>query len=253
MGTPGERREALVIGIGFAFFITRSITRPVGEVSAAAKKMAGGDFNFDLKSDAKDEVGDVVRAVADVQSSVKRMIADASMLSDAAVAGKLSTRADATKHQGDFGRIVVKDGANIQDNCVMHGFPGQDTVVEEEGHIGHGAILHGCVIGRNALVGMSAVIIDGAVIGENSIVGASAFVKANAEMPANHLIIGSPAKAIRTLSEQELAWKKQGTREYQVLVERCKQTLHQVEPLREVEAGRKRLEFDENLRPKTQR
>nr|MBP7656365.1 HAMP domain-containing protein [Pseudoxanthomonas sp.] len=97
---------ALVIGIGFAFFITRSITRPVGEVSAAAKKMAGGDFNFDLKSDAKDEVGDVVRAVADVQSSVKRMIADASMLSDAAVAGKLSTRADATKHQGDFGRIV---------------------------------------------------------------------------------------------------------------------------------------------------
>lgn len=109
--------------------------------------------------------------------------------------------------RGDFGRIVVKDGANIQDNCVMHGFPGQDTVVEEEGHIGHGAILHGCVIGRNALVGMSAVIIDGAVIGENSIVGASAFVKANAEMPANHLIIGSPAKAIRTLSEQELAWK----------------------------------------------
>lgn len=85
--------------------------------------------------------------------------------------------------RGDFGRIVVKDGANIQDNCVMHGFPGQDTVVEEEGHIGHGAILHGCTIGRNALVGMSAVIIDGARIGENSIVGASAFVKANAEMP----------------------------------------------------------------------
>jgi phenylacetic acid degradation protein len=107
----------------------------------------------------------------------------------------------------------------------------------EDGHIGHGAILHGCVIGRNALVGMSAVIIDGAVIGENSIVGASAFVKANAEMPANHLIIGSPAKAIRTLSEQELAWKNRvpvNTR----LVERCKQTLHQVEPLREVEAGR---------------
>ncbi|PLP28165.1 phenylacetic acid degradation protein PaaY, partial [Klebsiella michiganensis] len=88
-------------------------------------------------------------------------------------------------------------------------------------------------------------------IGENSIVGASAFVKANAEMPANHLIVGSPAKAIRTLSEQELAWKKQGTREYQVLVERCKQTLHQVEPLKEAESDRKRLIFDENLRPKS--
>ncbi len=143
--------------------------------------------------------------------------------------------------RGDFGRIVVKDGANIQDNCVMHGFPEQDTVVGEDGHIGHSAILHGCIIRRNALVGMNAVVMDGAVIGENSIVGASAFVKAKAEMPANYLIVGSPAKAIRELSEQELAWKKQGTHEYQVLVTRCKQTLHQVEPLREIEPGRKRL------------
>ncbi|HGV2794643.1 phenylacetic acid degradation protein PaaY, partial [Escherichia coli] len=122
--------------------------------------------------------------------------------------------------------------------------------VEEDGHIGHSAILHGCIIRRNALVGMNAVVMDGAVIGENSIVGASAFVKAKAEMPANYLIVGSPAKAIRELSEQELAWKKQGTHEYQVLVTRCKQTLHQVEPLREVEPNRKRLVFDENLRPK---
>ncbi|MBV0807361.1 phenylacetic acid degradation protein PaaY, partial [Escherichia coli] len=105
--------------------------------------------------------------------------------------------------RGDFGRIVVKDGANIQDNCVMHGFPEQDTVVGEDGHIGHSAILHGCIIRRNALVGMNAVVMDGAVIGENSIVGASAFVKAKAEMPANYLIVGSPAKAIRELSEQE--------------------------------------------------
>ena len=153
--------------------------------------------------------------------------------------------------RGDFGRIVVKDGANIQDNCVMHGFPGQDTVVEEDGHIGHGAILHGCVIGRNALVGMSAVIIDGASIGENSIVGASAFVKARADMPANHLIVGSPAKAIRRLTEQELAWKKQGTREYQVLVERCQNTLFEVQPLTEEEPNRKRLEFDDSLKPKS--
>ena len=107
------------------------------------------------------------------------------------------------------------------------------------------------MIGRNALVGMSAVIIDGATIGENSIVGACAFVKARAEMPANHLIIGSPAKAIRSLTEQELEWKKQGTREYQVLVDRCQKTLVAVEPLTEEEPGRKRLEFDENLQPKS--
>lgn len=135
----------------------------------------------------------------------------------------------------------------------MHGFPEQDTVVEEDGHIGHSAILHGCVIGKNALVGMNAVILDGAVIGENSIVGAAAFIKAKAEMPANHLIVGSPAKAIRALSEEEIAWKRRGTREYQVLVDRCKQTMHQVEPLREVEAGRKRLEFGDDLRPKSTR
>ena len=98
---------------------------------------------------------------------------------------------------------------------------------------------------------MSAVIIDGAIIGENSIVGASAFVKARAEMPANHLIVGSPAKAIRMLTEQELVWKKQGTREYQVLVGRCQQTLAEVEPLTAVEPDRKRLEFDENLQPKS--
>lgn len=133
----------------------------------------------------------------------------------------------------------------------MHGFPEQDTVVEEDGHIGHSAILHGCVIRRNALVGMNAVIMDGAVIGENSIVGAAAFVKAKAEMPADHLIVGSPAKAIRSLSVDEMEWKKRGTREYQVLVERCKLTMHQVEPLREVEEGRMRLVFDENLRPKS--
>lgn len=104
---------ALVIGLGFAIFITRSITRPVGEVSAAAKKMAIGDFNFDLKSDARDEVGEVVRAVADVQASVKRMIADAGMLSDAAVAGKLATRADASRHQGDFQKIVQGVNATL--------------------------------------------------------------------------------------------------------------------------------------------
>ncbi|EIW3593772.1 phenylacetic acid degradation protein PaaY [Salmonella enterica] len=153
--------------------------------------------------------------------------------------------------RGDFGRIVVKDGANIQDNCVMHGFPGQDTVVEEDGHIGHGAILHGCVIGRNALVGMRAVIMDGAIIGENSIVGASAFIKARAEMSANYLIVGSPAKAIRTLTEQELEWKKQGTREYQVLVERCQKTLFEVKPLTAEEPDRKRLEFDKDLKSKS--
>ncbi len=149
--------------------------------------------------------------------------------------------------RGDFGRIIVKDGANIQDNCVMHGFPENDTVVEEDGHIGHGAILHGCHIARNALVGMNAVVMDGARIGENCIIGAAAFVKAQAEFERNTLIIGSPAKAVRPLRGEEIDWKRQGTAEYQALVLRCQHSMHQVEPLREVEADRPTLVFENGL------
>jgi len=75
--------------------------------------------------------------------------------------------------RGDFGRLILKRGANLQDSCVMHGFPHTDTVIEEDGHIGHGAILHGCTIKRDALVGMNAVVMDGAVIGEESRLHAS--------------------------------------------------------------------------------
>ena len=67
--------------------------------------------------------------------------------------------------RGDFGRIVLEEGANLQDTCVMHGFPDSDTVVERNGHIGHGAVLHGCRIGADALVGMNAVVMDNARIG----------------------------------------------------------------------------------------
>ena len=101
---------AVLFAVGFGVFVTRSITRPVGEVLDAANKMAAGDFNFTLKSDATDEVGNVVRAVGNVQSGVRAMIDDAAMLSKAAVEGKLATRADATKHPGDFRKIV--EGVN---------------------------------------------------------------------------------------------------------------------------------------------
>ena len=127
--------------------------------------------------------------------------------------------------RGDFGRLILERGANLQDTCVMHGFPGTDTVVEEDGHIGHGAVLHGCRIGKNALVGMNAVIMDNASIGESSIVAASAFVKAGAEIPPRSLAAGMPAKVIRELSAEEIAWKGEGTRTYQDLTRRCLATM----------------------------
>lgn len=145
--------------------------------------------------------------------------------------------------RGDFGRLILEAGANLQDTCVMHGFPGTDTVVEEDGHIGHGAVLHGCRIGRNALVGMNAVIMDNAVVGESTIIAASAFVKAGMVLPARSLVAGMPAKIIRELSEEEIAWKVAGTRTYQDLTRRCLATLTPVEPLTAVEPDRKRIEM----------
>ena len=143
--------------------------------------------------------------------------------------------------RGDFGRLVIGVGVNIQDTCVMHGFPGTDTVVGENGHIGHGAVLHGCRVGRDALVGMNAVIMDNAVIGEASIVAASAFVKASQEIPPRVLVAGMPAKVIRPLSDEEIAWKADGTRTYQDLTRRCLATLVETDPLTAVESDRKRI------------
>ncbi len=145
--------------------------------------------------------------------------------------------------RGDFGRIVLEEGSNLQDTCVMHGFPGTDTVVEEDGHVGHGAVLHGCRVGRNALIGMNAVIMDNAMIGEAAIVAACAFVKAGMEIPARMLAAGIPAKVVRELSAQEMAWKADGTRCYQGLTLRSFTSLRVCAPRTEMEPGRKRFEF----------
>ena len=133
--------------------------------------------------------------------------------------------------RGDIGRLELKAGSNVQDTCVVHCFPGKDVVVHENGHVGHGAVLHGCTVGRNALIGMNAVLMDDAVVGENSIVGALAFVKEGTEIPANTLWAGAPAKQIRELSEKEIGWKSRGTEVYQHLAQRHLQTEEEVNPL----------------------
>jgi len=139
---------------------------------------------------------------------------------------------------------VLEAGSNVQDCCVMHGFPSTDTVVEEDGHIGHGAVLHGCVVKRNAMVGMNAVVMDEAVIGESAIVAACAFVKAGANIPPRSLAVGTPAKVLRMLSDDEIAWKASGTKTYQDLTVRSLRTLKEVIPLTEVEPNRRRIEVD---------
>lgn len=143
--------------------------------------------------------------------------------------------------RGDFGRIVLEEGSNVQDTCVAHSFPDCDTVIEADGHIGHGAVLHGCRIGRNAMVGMNAVIMDNAVIGEECIVAALAFVKANMQVPARSLVAGVPGKIVRSLSAQEIAWKTTGTAIYRELAQRSLATMRPAAPLAAVEADRRRL------------
>ncbi|HAT32041.1 MAG TPA: phenylacetic acid degradation protein PaaY [Janthinobacterium sp.] len=149
--------------------------------------------------------------------------------------------------RGDFGRLILEQGANLQDTCVMHGFPGCDTVVEVDGHIGHGAVLHGCRIGRNALVGMNAVVMDNAVIGAESVVAAMSFVKAGMLVAPRSMVVGSPARVLRTLTDADVAWKSAGTGQYHELAARSMLSMREVEALTEVEANRPRIEWDSAL------
>ena len=144
--------------------------------------------------------------------------------------------------RGDFGRILLKTGCNVQDTCVIHGFPGSDTLLEDNAHIGHGAVLHGCVVRADALVGMNAVVMDEAEVGPGAFVAASAFVRAGLKVPARSLAAGVPARILRELSDQELAWKREGTATYQRLTERCLATMKECDPLTAEEPGRRRLD-----------
>ena len=143
--------------------------------------------------------------------------------------------------RGDFGRIVVEEGANIQDHCTMHGFPGKDTVAGAESTVGHGAILHGCVIRRGALVGMNAVINDNAEVGEDAVIAALAFVKAEARIPARSLAAGIPARVLRELSADEIRWKHDNMLFYQQLAVRGATSMQRVEALTRPEPGRPRI------------
>ena len=149
--------------------------------------------------------------------------------------------------RGDFGRIVVEGGANVQDTCVMHGFPGKDTVVGAGANIGHGAVLHGCVIGAGALVGMNCVVNDNAEVGEDAVVAAMAFVKAEAKIPARSLAAGIPARVMRPLSQDEIDWKRGNAELYRKLAERSASTMQLVDALPAAEPGRKTIEVPGSL------
>ena len=141
--------------------------------------------------------------------------------------------------RGDWGGIVIEDGCNVQETCVIHSFPGVTVVLERGAHIGHGAVIHGAHIGRNVLVGMNAVIMDRAKIGSGCIVGALTFVPADTNIEDRKVVVGNPARVVKDVSDEMLAWKTEGTRLYQQLPARLHQTLVPCEPLRAVPEDRR--------------
>lgn len=140
--------------------------------------------------------------------------------------------------RGDWGQIIIEDGCNIQENCVIHMFPGTTVHLKAGAHVGHGAIIHGGTLGENCLIGMNAVIMDDVVVGKESVIGALAFVPAKMEIPARSLVVGNPAKVIKEVSDEMIAWKTVGTKLYQALPKDCQETLRPCEPLLEPETNR---------------
>ncbi len=140
--------------------------------------------------------------------------------------------------RGDWGLILIEDGCNVQENCVIHMFPGTTTLLKKGAHIGHGAIIHGGSIGENCLIGMNAVVMDDSEIGKESIIGALAFIPGGTTIPERSLVVGNPGKVIKQVSDEMIAWKTKGTALYQQLPTDCHQSLIPCEALEEVEANR---------------
>lgn len=143
--------------------------------------------------------------------------------------------------RGDFGRITVGAGSNVQDSCVIHAFPGADAVLAPGAHIGHGVTLHGCTIGSHALIGIGSIVLDGAEVGDDALVGAGSLVTAGSRIPAGVLAHGRPAKVVRELDADTIAWQRNGVKIYQDLAQRSLASLRRVEPLTEPEPDRPRV------------
>jgi len=141
--------------------------------------------------------------------------------------------------RGDWGEIIIEDGCNIQESCTVHMFPGVSVRLMQGAHIGHGAIIHGAIIGKNCLVGMNAVVMDNVIIGDECIIGALSFIKADSVFEPRSIIVGNPAKKVKDVSDEMIAWKTEGTALYQQLPAQMFASFKPCEPLHEVPADKK--------------
>lgn len=145
--------------------------------------------------------------------------------------------------RGDWGGIVIEDGCNVQENCIIHMFPGITVLLKRSSHIGHGAIIHGATIGKNCLVGMNSVIMDNVELGDECIVGALSFIRESEKIPPRSLIVGNPAKIIKQVSDEMINWKTKGTQLYQTLPGEMFESFNACEPLREIPGDRPKQEI----------
>ena len=143
--------------------------------------------------------------------------------------------------RGDWGRIVLERGVNVQEGCCVHMFPGIEVRLRENAHIGHGAVIHGAELGADCLVGMNAVVMDGALVGAGSIVGALAFVKAGMQIPPRSLVVGNPARVVGEVDDRRAVWKRAGTELYHTLPRIWREEVEMCEPLAAEEPDRARL------------
>ena len=144
--------------------------------------------------------------------------------------------------RGDWGKIIIEDGCNIQENCTVHMFPGVTTILKQSAHIGHGAVVHGATIGKNCLIGMNSVIMDNVVLGDECIVGALSFIKSNEVFESRSLIVGNPAKKIKEVTNEMIDWKTEGTKLYQAMPQQFYHNLKSCKELTEEPLDRKEKE-----------
>jgi phenylacetic acid degradation protein len=142
--------------------------------------------------------------------------------------------------RGDIGRIIIEDGCNVQENCIIHMFPGETVHLKKGAHIGHGAIVHGASIGKNALIGMHSVIMDHVEVGDDCIIGAMSLLTEGMKIPARKVALGNPAKVIKDVSDEMLAWKTKGTAIYHSLPAEYHATMKECKPLRKAPGGKKK-------------
>jgi phenylacetic acid degradation protein len=140
--------------------------------------------------------------------------------------------------RGDWGAIIIEDGCNVQENCTIHMFPGVTVLLKTGAHIGHGAVIHGATIGKNCLVGMNSVVMDRVELGDECIVGALSFIREGEIIAPRSLMAGNPARKIKDVSDEMMAWKTKGTQLYQQLPADMHRHWQVCEPLREIPPNR---------------